>query len=72
MHTRIDSMLDSLAGVKLFTTLDLASGYWPVEMEPMDKQKITFLTFSGHYELNAMPFGLTNALPSFQRLMGCL
>ena len=70
---RIDSTLDSLAGSKLFTRLDLASGYWQVEMEPADKQKTAFSTSKGHYKFNVMSCGLTNApLTSFQRLMECI
>jgi len=69
---RIDATLDSLAGSKLFTTLDLTSGYWQVEMDPTDKQKTAFSTPKGHFKFNVMPFGLTNAPPTFQCLMECI
>ena len=68
---RIDSTLDSLAGAQLFTTLQFASGYWQIEMEPTDKQKTAFLTTKGHFEFNIIPFGLTNAPLTFQQLMEC-
>ena len=41
---RIDVTLDSLAGSILFTTLDLASGYWQVEVNPEHKEKTAFST----------------------------
>src|ERR1044072_2038859 len=44
---RIDDMLDSLGGSAWFTSLDLASGYWQVEMEPSDREKIAFITQFG-------------------------
>ena len=66
---RIDNRLNSLAGSKWFTTLDLASGYWQVELRPKDKEKKAFCTRDGHFEFNVMPFGLCNAPVTFQRLM---
>ena len=66
---RIDKMLDTLARSKWFSTLDLASGYWQVQMHPGDREKTAFITRYGMYEFNVMPFGLCNAPATFQRLM---
>ena len=66
---RIDSTLESLAGSKLLTTLDVTSGYWQVK--PDDKQKTIFSTTKGHFKFNVMFFRLTNTPTTFQHLMEC-
>ena len=69
---RIDDSLDLFAKSKYFTTLNLAMGYWQVQMEPASQEKTAFVTLDGHYEFKVMPFGLTNAPATFQRLIGVL
>ena len=66
---RIDETIDSLAGSKFFTTLDLLSGYWQVGLTEAARQKSAFVTRSGLYLWNVMPFGLCNAPATFERLM---
>ena len=46
------------------STLDLASGFNQVAMDPADRHKTAFI-----YEYNRMPFGLTNAPATFSMLM---
>lgn len=66
---RIDDALDSLAHARWFSTLDLASGYWQVEVDPKDKHNTAFITRQGLFEFNVLSFGLCNAPSTFQRLM---
>ena len=66
---RVDDTLDTLAGSVWFTTLDLKSGYWQVEVAQEDRAKTAFTTQEGLFEFNVMPFGLCNAPATFQRLM---
>ena len=66
---RIDDILDTLGQARYFTTLDLASGYWQIELDPATREKSAFTTHRGLFEFRRMPFGLCNAPSTFQRLM---
>ena len=67
---RIESILNSLGGAQIFTTLDLKAGYWQVEMAEECKAYTAFTCGPlGFYECDTMPFGATNAPATFQRLM---
>ena len=46
---RIDTILDTLAGARWFTKLDLLSGYWKVEIDIADKEKTAFWTTEGFF-----------------------
>lgn len=66
---RIDDSIDALRGSKWFSTLDLASGFWQVQVDPRDVEKTAFVTSSGLYQFKVLPFGLVNAPATFERLM---
>ena len=68
----IDDTLDMLAGSCCFSTLDLVSGYWQVELAEQDREKTTFCVPDGLFEFKVLPFGLNNAPATFQRLMELL
>ena len=64
--SRINDLLNSFQDSICFSTLDLASKYWQIEMDPLDKEKTAFITDYGIYEFNVMLFGLMNILATFQ------
>ena len=66
---RIDDTLDTLVDSQYFTTLDLSSGYWQVEVAPEDREKTAVITNFGLYQFKVLPFGVCNGPATFERLM---
>ena len=65
----IEECLDALNGVKFMSCLDLAAGYWQINIRKEDRHKTAFLTKYGLFQNIKMPFGLANAPATFQRAM---
>lgn len=66
---KIQEIFDELIGGKVFTTLDLFSGYWQIRLSEACKEKTTFVCRFGTFQFEVMPFGLMNAPSTFQRMM---
>ena len=66
---RIDECFDTLTASVWFTTIDLRSGYFQVEISEEDAHKTAFITRRGLYEFQVMPQGMCNSAVTFQRLM---
>jgi len=66
---RIDAMLDSVAGARFWSSVDLQAGFHQIDLDEESMEKTSFRTRSGQWEYTRLAFGLKNASSSFQRSM---
>ena len=65
----MDEILERVGGSKIISKIDLAKGFYQVEVEPGSQEKTAFVSPYGKFHFTRMPFGLKNAPAMFQRLM---
>ncbi len=66
---RINDLFDRLSRTKVFSRINLHSGYYQIRIVERDEENIACHTRYGSYEFLVMPFGLTNAPITFCTLM---
>jgi hypothetical protein len=66
---RIEDLFDQMRGARVFSKIDLISGYHKMKIRPSDIPKMAFSTRYGLYEFIVMSIGLTNAPAYFMNLM---
>ncbi|XP_062602775.1 uncharacterized protein LOC134264500 [Saccostrea cucullata] len=65
----MEECLDTLGKNNFMSTLDMAQGYYQIEVDPDDRHKLAFITRYGLFEFVRMPFGTCNSPATFQRVI---
>ena len=66
---RSDEMFDRLGDSRVFSRMDLKTGFHQIRVKPEHIEKTAFNTKYGQFEYLVMPMGLCNAPATFQSLM---
>ncbi|PIK50078.1 hypothetical protein BSL78_13004 [Apostichopus japonicus] len=63
----LDDILPELRNTKIFSTLDLRSGYWNIPLDTSSQTLTTFSTIYGRFCFTRLPFGLISSQDIFQQ-----
>ena len=69
---KIDEIYAALEGSVVYSTFDMRSGYYHIELTPASKEKSASVVggpYAGKYQWNRYPFGLTEVPAYFQRVV---
>jgi len=74
MMPTLEEIFNVMGHARVFSTLDIRTGYHQLSIREEDKAKITFWGVNSHgkdclYQWKFLPFGLKNAPVEFQRVM---
>ncbi|UYV68192.1 hypothetical protein LAZ67_5003330 [Cordylochernes scorpioides] len=63
----IETILDKLSKAKYYSSVDIASAYWQVEVEPNSRNLLAFVTLDSQYEFCRLPYGFKNSPQIYHR-----
>ena len=69
---RIQDVFTALEGAQYFSSIDLAKGFWQIEIDESSRRKTAFTTIYGLYQFRRLPMGLNSAPAAFQRAMSAV